>query len=157
MASIYDRNSVLSPTAMKTAAERRFRDAEALCNTGDNERAVGAQYLCGFVVEILLKRRLVLGHSVTAKKQQHGLHKTERKIWNLIWRSHDLADMVDALGDQWKSAIEARGQRAGKPFLKYLNDVCSEWTIQARYSSQSSKIAEAREMLQRVEMLKEIL
>jgi hypothetical protein len=59
MAGVFDKQAALKPSAMATVAERRFGDAQALVNTGDNARANGAAYLAGFVVEILLKAQLV--------------------------------------------------------------------------------------------------
>jgi hypothetical protein len=153
---IFDRPAALNVNAMATAAERRFKDAQALCDTGDNERAVGAQYLCGFVIEILLKRQLVLQNPIIARKKQHEVTKTERQIWSLIWRSHELPDMLDRLPDLLASIYKA-GERDGKSYLRHLNEVCGNWTIQARYSPQSSTIQEARDMLDRVKALKEKL
>ena len=40
---------------MATVAERRFDDAAALRATNENARANGVAYLCGYVIEILLK------------------------------------------------------------------------------------------------------
>lgn len=57
-AKIFDKRSELKPPAMRTVAERRFADAQALINTKMNARANGAIYLAGFVIEILLKTQL---------------------------------------------------------------------------------------------------
>jgi hypothetical protein len=49
----------LTPTQLRTVAERRFADAEALRDTKANARANGTMYLAGFVVECLLKAKLL--------------------------------------------------------------------------------------------------
>ena len=97
MASIFDKQATLKPSAMATVAERRFDDAQALCNTGENARANGAAYLAGFVIEILLKARLVAKYPPIANKRPHDVTDAERGMWNLIWRRHDLEGMLEAL------------------------------------------------------------
>ena len=49
----------LRPTQLRTVANRRFGDAEALRETGQNARANGVMYLGGFVIECLLKAQLL--------------------------------------------------------------------------------------------------
>src|SRR5947209_98829 len=91
---IFDKNPVLKPKAMRVVAERRFADAEALRETKQNARANGVAYLAGFVIEILLKARLVAKYPRIAKKRQHELKDDEKGIWRLIWRQHDLEAML---------------------------------------------------------------
>jgi len=83
--------------AKALAKERRFEDAQALCATRQNARANGAAYLAGFVIEILLKARLVRQYETIARKRQHDVKDAERGVWSLIWRSHDLGAMLDAM------------------------------------------------------------
>src|SRR5438132_14293983 len=92
---IFQKQLQLKPTAMHTVAKRRFDDAQALCKTRDNARGNGVAYLAGFVIEILLKARLVMKFPVTARKRQHAVGEAERGIWSLIWRSHDLETMLE--------------------------------------------------------------
>lgn len=77
MAGIFERQIKLKPSALVTVAERRFDDAEALCRTGENARANGAAYLAGFVIEILLKARLVKEFEAIARKRQHEVTDAE--------------------------------------------------------------------------------
>lgn len=67
--SIFDKQSTAKPSAMRTVAERRYGDAEALRKTGENERANGVAYLSGFVIEILLKALLIEGHPSIARRK----------------------------------------------------------------------------------------
>jgi len=53
----------VSPTQLRTVAERRFDDASYLRESGKNARANGAMYLAGFVLECLLKARLIEKYS----------------------------------------------------------------------------------------------
>ena len=154
MARIFERQ-VLKPSQLYAVAEKRFGDAKAPCDTQDNERANGAMYLCGFVVEILLKARLVRLHSSTAKMRR-DVPDAERKISQLIWRSHNLLEMLVELRPL-EAAVKKAAERSGQPFDHWLKDICTTWTIHARYSSRSTTIAEARDMLDRVRQLKEIL
>jgi hypothetical protein len=157
--SIYHKAGQLKPSAMATVADRRFDDAVALCDTKQNARANGAAYLIGFVIEILLKARLVEKYDVVARKRPHqlsSLTEQEREIWGLIWRRHDLDEMLSNLGDL-EAALKKQGERDGKEYLKDLRKICATWTIQARYSSVSMKLTEAETLIDRVRSLKEKL
>jgi hypothetical protein len=150
------RLSTLKPSQLATVAERRFGDASALCATGDNERANGALYLCGFVIEILLKARLLAAFEQTARRRKHDVPDSERDVWNLIWRSHDLQEMLRRL-PHLQAALRKAGERRGKRLDVYLKEVCAVWGIELRYSPQTTTLAEAREVLERVRALKEVL
>lgn len=155
--SIFTRNARVRPGQMIAVAERRFGDAEALCRTGANARANGAQYLCGIVIEILLKTQLIeLYPAITGKRQHQLVDDSERRVWSLVWRSHDLSEMLDHLRDL-EAAVKKRGDRAGRPYLRWLKGICESWTIHARYSTLSSTIDQAEEMLAQVRELKEVL
>jgi hypothetical protein len=153
---IFDKESQLRPSAMATVAERRFGDAEALSQTQDNARANGVAYLVGFVVEILLKARLVDKFPEIARKRQHEVNEAERDVWRLIWRQHDLEAMLERMGEL-EAALKWRGERDGKDYAAELKKVCGTWTIQARYSPRTMLMTEARQWLERVRVLKELL
>src|SRR5215204_6012783 len=157
MASIFEKQGPLSHRQLVTVAQRRFEDAEALCNTEKNARANGAQYLSGFVVEILLKAQLILRNSaVASRRSQQGMSADERETWSLIFRSHDLTEMLARLPNL-KKKVENYGNRTGKPLLEALIEICSTWTIYARYSTMTAKMHDARKLLERVRELKEVL
>jgi hypothetical protein len=157
MASIFEKQGRLSHRQLVTVAQRRFQDAEALCDTERNARANGAQYLCGFVVEILLKAQLILRNpTVAARRSQARMSDDERETWSLIFRSHDLSEMLARLPDL-KKKIENHGRRTGKPLLEELLEICSTWTIYARYSTLTTTMQDARRFLERVRGLKEVL
>jgi hypothetical protein len=84
--TIFRSHTALRPSTMATVAERRLDDAQALSDTGRNAHANGVAYLAGFVIEILLKARLVAKFPATARKRQHEVLDAERKIWSLIWK-----------------------------------------------------------------------
>ena len=153
---IFIKEPKLKPSAMAGVAERRFNDAVALCDTGENARANGAAYLAGFVIEILLKARLVSKFESIARKRPHEVGDADREVWNLIWRRHDLEGMVTAL-KELEVALKARGERDGIDYAAELKKVCAEWTIQARYSPRTMLMSEARDILERVRRLKELL
>lgn len=155
MAGIFERNLTLKPSAMITVAERRFADADALCRTGENARANGAAYLAGFVIEILLKARLVRQFNATAKKRPHQVTDADRDVWNLIWRTHDLAAMLEKL-PEFQGWLRNRGDRDGKNYVAELRKA-AQWSIYARYSSRTMLISEAKDILERVRLLKEVL
>jgi len=153
---IFERQTELRPSAMITVAQRRFEDAESLRQTGQNARANGVAYLAGFVVEILLKAMLVRYFPAIAKKRRHRVTESEAEQWRLIWQSHDLLAMMAQL-PQMLNSLKARGTRDGVDYVRQLQKVCSEWTIQARYSPRTMPMGEAADLLNRVRTLKELL
>ena len=153
---IFEKVPQLKPAAMATVAERRFDDAAALVETDENSRANGAAYLAGFVIEILLKAQLVAKYSSIAKKRQHEVLDSEREIWRLIWKQHDLEAMLDRL-KELEAALRKSGERDGRDYLAELKKVCASWTIQARYSPRTMLMGEAKQWLERVRLLKELL
>jgi hypothetical protein len=153
---IFKKEPAFKPSTMAAVAERRFDDAQALCDTGENARANGAAYLAGFVIEILLKSRLVAKFSTIAKKRPHELSDDEREVWGLIWRRHDLEGMLTAL-KELEVALKTRGERDGIDYAAELKKVCAEWTVYARYSPRTMSMADAKEILVRVRRLKELL
>jgi hypothetical protein len=155
-ASIFEKHGALKPSAMRTIAERRFGDAQALRDTGDNARANGVAYLAGFVVEILLKAKLVERFPSIAKKRPHEPTPAEREIWSLIWRQHDLEGMLARL-PQLEAELKKKGERDGYNYLPGLKKICADWTIYARYSPQTMPMREAADLLERVRGLKESL
>jgi hypothetical protein len=156
MGSIFEKQARLKPSTMATVAQRRFEDAEALSRTGDNARANGTAYLAGFVIEILLKARLVETFETIARKRPHQVLEAEREVWSLIWKSHDLDGMLTKMRNL-QAALKSRGERDGFDYLNELRKVCAEWTVQARYSPRTMRMDEAVEILDRVRLLKEVL
>ena len=141
---------------LRAVADRRFGDAEALVATGDNARANGAQYLAGIVVEILLKGQLLAKRPYLYRAGLDGLTADDRIVSDLIWRSHDLDGMLVRLPDV-STAVRLRADRSGVPLHHWLREICSSWTIFARYSSLTSRIADAAQIVDRVRVLKEAL
>jgi hypothetical protein len=153
---IFEKQGALRPSQLAAVADRRFGDAQALCDTGQNARANGAQYLAGIVLDILLKAQLMREHEVIARKRASNVSEADRPVWSLIWRSHDMEEMLGRL-PQLTAAIRKRGERDGKDYFGWLHGICCTWTVYARYSSLTTTIQEAQEMLNRVRELKELL
>lgn len=141
---------------MATVADRRFADAQALRDTKQNAHANGVAYLAGFVIEILLKARLVKKYPIIARKQPYQVLDTEREIWSLIWRRHDLEGMLDSM-PELEAALQKASTRTGIDYLANLKKVCAAWTIHARYSPRIILMEEASQFLDRVRSLKEVL
>src|SRR5438067_3379547 len=93
---------------------------------------------------------------IAAKRQHERMSDEEREIWSLIYRSHDLEEMLGRLYEL-ERALEKHGSRTGTPYLQHLREICSTWTIYARYSSLTTDMREAEAMLDRVRELKEVL
>ena len=153
MPSIFKRVQ-LRPSQLRTVADRRLADAQYLRNSQRNERANGAMYLAGFVVECLLKAAL-LDHHPWLQNGARPVSRSEadQELWSLCYRSHDLDEILARLPnvmDQFNKLEAAVRSR----LIADLQIVCGEWTIFARYSPQSATMQEAGGFLARVEELK---
>jgi hypothetical protein len=147
----------LRPSQLRTVAERRFGDAKCLLESGKNERANGAMYLAGFVIECLLKARLVEKYPWLRNAGSHaGLQDWQQPIWSLCYRRHDLDEILVHL-PQVQNRLSNLDQHGAHRLVESLKFVCAEWSIFARYSPQSATLAEANKFLGRVQELKECL
>lgn len=151
--SIFDRLR-LRPAQMRTVADRRYGDAQALCATGSNARANGAVYLGRFVVECLLKAKLLEKHpwlEAVRSPERHG--REEQALWSLFYRSHDLAELLERLPEV--SANLAEAEKRGHPGIhSALKSICAEWTVHVRYSPHTVDIGKAKQFLDAVEEVK---
>src|SRR4051794_33268950 len=129
--SVYTKRQEIRPAQLRAVADGRFDDAQALASTGDNARANGTQYLAGIVIDILLKAQLMRQYPVTARKRQHEVTALERPVWSLIWRSHDLGEMLAHLPGL-TIALRKSGDRAGRPYREWLRGICGVWTVYVR-------------------------
>lgn len=154
--TIFDPQRRPNSRQLVTVAERRFDDAQALCDLGKNKHANGAQYLGGSVIELLLKARLVrLFERVGQTRRPRGMSSEEQRLWALLF-SHDLTAILNSVPGL-DGMLAKRGERDGRPYQTDLRGVCATWNIYARYSTRTSTVAEAREWLERIRELKEVL
>ena len=152
MPGIFER-SRLSASQLRTVAKQRYDDAECLRESGKNARANGVFYLGGFVIECLLKARLLAQYpTVAAKRNPAELSKSDRVIWKLIFVSHELDAMLSKLPDI-STQMQAAKSHSGAGALANLNRICGEWTIFARYSTQSATMHEASRFLDNIKEL----
>jgi len=114
-------------------------------------------YLAGFVIECLLKARLLEKFRwLQSTRSPERLQRREQRIWSLCYRSHDLDEILVHMPEVWErmAAFEQRGQ--GR-LANGLKTVCAQWTIYARYSPHSSNITEASLFVERIRELKPCL
>jgi hypothetical protein len=158
MGSIFEKMR-LSPTQLRTVAERRFADAESLRRTGQNARANGAMYLAGFVVECLLKAKLLEKYSWLQSARNTGaLPKADRKLYDLCYRMHDLAAISERLPEvkQHLMNLDRNRGQTGRLY-PMLQSVVGRWTIFARYSPQMATMREAADFIRQIKEIKEWL
>lgn len=84
------------------------------------------------------------------------MSKQDRRIWNLIYRSHELDAMLPYL-PELQAKLEAADRREGTRRLDELKSICARWTIFARYSPRTEKMKEAGEFLDGIRELKKWL
>lgn len=149
----------LGPSQLRTVANRRFDDANALRKTGRNARANGAMYLAGFVVECLLKAKLIEKHAWL----QHPFNvqsraKPDQRAYDLCYRRHDLAALLEHLPELKQRLLEwGRNRSAGSGVIDSLRSVVGQWTIFARYSTRVATMHEAATFIEQVKEVKEWL
>jgi hypothetical protein len=130
--TIFDRLRLVRPTQLRTVADRRFDDANALRQTGRNARANGAMYLGGFVIECLLKASLLEKFPwLKNATPPAGRSKPDQYLWSLCYRSHDLDEILAKL-PEIRDRLSRLEQRGTPRLLQSLNSICAQWTIYAR-------------------------
>jgi len=140
----------------RAVAERRFGDARCLLASGNAERANGAIYMAGFVIECLLKALLLERHPNLSKPVDPAmLSRPDREVFEALYR-HELDDMLGFLPELEKK-LSVVSTRTGKPAWRALNDICEEWTVYIRYSPLNAKLEDAKTYLDTVEEVKKWL
>jgi len=135
-------------------AERRFDDAETLRKTGQNARANGAIYLGGFVLECLLKARLLERFPwLQSAGSPEGRSSADLRLWSLCYRSHDLDEILGRLPDVIDKLSRVEGRQSTR-LVQSLKSICAQWTIFARYSPYTADIDDARLFLAQIKEIK---
>jgi len=122
----------LTPNQIRAAADQRFTDAQCLLNS-PKARYNGAVYLCGLVLDCLLKARLLEKHSHLAAATPDRLSPRDRHLWNLVFRSHELEVLLHELPDVMV-ILSSREQQGSHRLRTALRSLCARWNIQLRYS-----------------------
>jgi hypothetical protein len=155
MGKIFERQR-LTGSQLQTVADRRFSDAQYLESSGSNARANGVFYLGGFVIECLLKARLVEEYpTILSVRDPGSLSKPDREIWDLVFRSHDLDAMLARLPSLTRKMSTSR--MGGSDALATLRKICGQWTIFARYSTHTETMEHASRFLGSIKELKKWL
>lgn len=153
MAEIFEKRRLV-PRQLRTVADRRYGDAEYLRQSGQNARANGVFYLGGFVIECLLKARLLDQYpSMQTAFSTQGLSSSDQALWLLIYRSHDLDEMLGYLPDIERK-LAAADQIDGAGRQRKLKTICAEWSIFARYSPHSETMKAAEDFLDNIKELR---
>jgi hypothetical protein len=154
--AIFERRR-LTAGQLRTVAERRYGDAQCLRDSGNNERANGVFYIGGFVIECLLKARLLDQFPFVGKATStQDLPPSDRALWLLIYRSHDLDEMLGYAPDVERK-IELADRIDGAGRLRKLRAICAEWSIFARYSPHTTTMTKASIFLDDVKELRKWL
>jgi hypothetical protein len=139
----------LNAKQLRTVADRRYDDADYLRASGRNKHANGVLYLGGFVLECLLKARLLETFPQLILPPRPGDARAMKR-YDLLWR-HDLAAIVEELPNLVQRLNDLG---AGGHFALTLRSLCGRWTIFARYSPKSATMQEADLFLDQIKDLK---
>src|SRR5258708_10947394 len=99
MAQAFATRMKLTPQQARQVARWRFADARCLWGTERAEHMNGAVYLAGLALDCLLKARLLSKHHRLSKADPARLSHEDRRLWDLIYRSHDPGGVISALPD----------------------------------------------------------
>ena len=77
----------------------------------------------------------------------------DREIWRLIYRSHDLEEMLARLPEVQRRLVEL-DRREGTQRLVALEAICENWTIFARYSPRTETMKAAEVFLSEIRDLR---
>jgi len=150
------RKQRLTPGQLRAVAERRYNDAVCLLRSGENERANGAIYMGGFVLECLLKAILLERHRNLGQRVDPAkLSSPDREAYLLLY-SHSLVEILEFLPEV-QTKFRLRSTAKGTADWRRFKTVCEQWTVYARYSSRSASIGEARQFLATINEVKEWL
>jgi hypothetical protein len=146
----------LTPGQLRSVAERRFGDAQCLLDSRKQERANGAMYMAGFVIECLLKALLLERHpNLKRPVDPARLSGSDREVLGLLY-SHELDDMIGFL-PELERKLSIISTKSGLNAWHQFRTICEEWTVYARYSPKSAKLDRAGEYLETVEEVKKWL
>jgi hypothetical protein len=140
----------LTPGQLRAVAELRFGDAQCLVNSAESQRANGAIYIAGFVIECLLKALLLDRYpNLRSPVDPVKLSPRDREIFDLLY-SHELDVMIGFLPD-------IKPKFMAVSVWKEFNDIRAEWTIYVRYSPTQEKVDRAKQYLATVKEAKKWL
>lgn len=146
----------LTPGQLRSVAERRYADAQCLLDSGQQDRANGAIYMAGFVIECLLKALLLERHPNLQKKVDPSkLSPSDLEVFGLLYR-HDLDDMLEFL-PEIETKLSGIRTESGQDLWREFNTICEEWTVYLRYSPKSAKLEHAARYLDAVREVKKWL
>lgn len=152
MATIFERVR-LTPKQLRTVADRRFDDADYLRKSNDNKHANGVYYLGGFVLECLLKAKLLERYPELKQppSDPRRLSPPQRRRLNLCYRWHDLQAILAEVPE-----IETALRNADPKgyLMATLEHLCRIWNIFARYSPRTAITKDASRFLMRIKDLK---
>lgn len=146
----------LTPGQLRAVAERRYGDAQCLLDSGKQERANGAIYMAGFVLECLLKALLLERHPGLANPvDATTLSATDREVLTLLF-SHDLEAMYLLLPEVQRKLLGIKTESGRSAWIEFAA-ICEEWTVYARYAPISAKLDRAASYLETVKEVKKWL
>lgn len=128
--------SRLRPSQVREAGRERLKDAEALISSRPNRRSIGAIYLSGLAIDCSLKACLLDRHRELQRAERADLDPERQRIWDLVYRSHDLTAMVERMPDLLYT-LHASVPRRSAGLDVTLRRLCADWSIHIRYQTRS--------------------
>jgi len=147
----------MTPGQLRAVAERRFADATCLLDSRNRERANGAMYMGGFVIECFLKALLLERFpNLKTRVSPATLSKRDQEILQLLY-SHELDKMLEYLPELQKKLSHSNMQSGGGNVWRRFKEICAHWTIYARYSPRLESLDYAEQYLNTIREVKKWL
>ncbi len=146
----------LTPGEARAVASARLFDAKYLRASGDDRHANGSIYLAGLALDLALKACALAEYPfLRGVHTPRHLSGANRRLWNLVYRDHDLEALWGALPRR-QALISARVRAGRSRPDRALRGVLA-WTIHVRYSPRSATIEDAGIMVAQASELMEFL
>ncbi len=140
----------------REVARLRYEDAKALLDTKNSDRASGTVYLAGFVIECLLKAELMREYPwLKSDNPDSAMSADRRALWELCFRSHDIADMLDRL-PRVRERLQRWSERRGRVDVWLLN-ISVTWKVEIRYSTKPIDPRYADKFVRQVKEIRQCL
>lgn len=146
-------SSRLTPSQVRAVADLRLGDAKLLHASGLRRHNNGVVYLCGLAVDCLLKAALLEKHSELRTLEPHSLTGDRRALWLLIYRTHELDEMLARL-PELQVRLAGADARGTSRLLTILKSVCASWSISSRYNTRTVETDDAHVLFARVQELR---
>jgi len=154
--SIFEKQR-LEPGQVRAVANRRMQDVNVLMS---RKRTNAAMYFGGFVIECLLKAKLLEKYAWLRRHYDPSqLARNDLELHRLCYKEHNLEGLMIRLSELMNKLArdDQNTGRINNGYLRILQRIAADWTIFARYSPKVASCSDARDFVEKVKEIRECL